>query len=136
MDGVITYLNTDLDLTSSGELTALAAALESSGISPGHVTHGDNGLWYATFETDEQYDAPEANIAAMLNVVEALTPPLRAIWSGCSQREFNIGYDFGLQPWGFNQGLSTELLGRISAAGASLRVTLYPDGGKGTPETE
>ncbi len=69
----------------------------------------------------------------MQAVIESLVPPLRSVWAGCSQREFNIGYDCGLEPWAFNQGLSADLLGRMAKAGASLRVTLYPDRGQHTP---
>jgi hypothetical protein len=50
---------------------------------------------------------------------------------GCSRREFNIGYDCGREPWAFNQVLSAQLLSRIAAARASLRVTLYPDRDQG-----
>jgi hypothetical protein len=127
MDGKICYLNTDLDLTSSEDLTGLAAAFDTAGVSPLHVTHGEDGLWYATFETDEQHDQPEPNIAAMVLVAETLQEPLRSVWSGCTRSEFNIGYDCGAEPWAFNQGLSSSLLGRIAAVGASLRITLYPD---------
>lgn len=35
---MISYLNTDLDLTSSDDLTALAATFEAQGVSPLHVT--------------------------------------------------------------------------------------------------
>jgi hypothetical protein len=133
VDGVISYLNTDLDLTSAGDLTELAAAFEAAGVSPLHVTQSEDGLWYACFETDEQHAEPETNIGAMLAVVESLAPPLRAVWACCSRREFNVGYDLGLEPWAFNQGLSAELLGRMAATGASLRVTLYPVREQGTP---
>jgi hypothetical protein len=127
MDGKICYLNTDLDLTSSGDLTELAAAFRSAGVSPLHVSHGEDDLWYATFETDEQHEQPEPNIAAMVAVVETLQEPLHSVWSRCTRREFNVGFDCGAEPWAFNQGLSSRLLGRIAAMGASLRVTLYPD---------
>jgi hypothetical protein len=127
MDGKITYLNTDLDLVSEHDLTALAAAFEAGEFWTLRTTLGDDGLWYATFETDEQYDAPEPNIAAMLSVIESLARPLRSTWDNCRFREFNMGYDCGDEPWAFNQGLSAALLGRIAAVGASLRLTLYPD---------
>lgn len=133
MDGVITYLNTDLDLVSDDDPTPLASALESGGVFPLHITRGEDGQWYATFETEEQYSEPEANIAAMLAAVESLDASLRSVWAGCSLREFNIGYDCGLEPWAFNQGLSSETLRRMSAAGASLRVTLYPDRDQNQP---
>jgi hypothetical protein len=134
VDGVISYLNTDLDLTSADDLTALAAVFEAGGVFPLHVTRGEDGLWYATFEVLDQHTEPEPNIAALLAVVESLPGPLRLTWAGCSRREFNIGYDCGPEPWAFNQGLSAELLGRMAAAGASLRVTLYPDREQGHAE--
>jgi hypothetical protein len=126
MDDTISYLNTDLDLTSTVDLTTLATALETGGVLPLHVTRGEDGLWYACCETSKQFEEPEANITAILVVVESLAEPLRAIWSGCTRREFNIGYDCGTNPWAFTQWLSNELLGRIAAVGASLRITLYP----------
>jgi hypothetical protein len=89
-------------------------------------TQLESGLWYATFETREQYGEPELNIATMLGIVESLDQPLHSAWSRCTIREFNIGYDCGSKPWAFNQALSNELLSRIAAAGASLRWTLYP----------
>jgi hypothetical protein len=127
MDGTISYLNTDLDLTSPTDLTALSRVFKSRGVSPLHVTHGEDGCWYATFETLDQHDEPEPNIAAMVAAVESLRPRHRSIWDSCTLREFNIGYDCGDEPWAFNQGLSCELLGRVAAIGAALRWTLYPD---------
>jgi hypothetical protein len=125
------YLNTDLDLISPEELTVLAAVFESRSLFPLHVTQRDDGLWYATFETEDQHAEPEPNIAAMVAVVESLAEPHRSIWSACTRREFNVGYDCGPAPWAFNQGLSSGLLGRMAAVGASLRVTLYPDPARG-----
>jgi hypothetical protein len=127
MDGKICYLNTDLDLTSADDLTALAAVFESQGIFPLHVGRGEDAFWHATFEVLDQHSEPEPNIAEMVVVVEALAEPHKSVWRGCSRREFNIGYDCGDEPWAFNQGLSCDLLRRIAAIGASLRWTLYPD---------
>jgi hypothetical protein len=128
MDGKICYLNADLDLTSSNELTELAAEFGRAGLSLLlQVTLGEDGFWHATFETDEQYDQPETNVAAMITVIESLPEPLPTVWRSCTRREFNIGYDCRAEPWAFSQVLSSELLRRIAAAGASLRVTLYPD---------
>lgn len=126
MDDTICYLNTDLDLTSTEDLTSLAAALAKKGVCPLHTTHGEDGLWYATFEVYRRQSEPEQDIADMLKVVESLGKRLRAIWLGCSRREFNIGYDCGSKPWAFNQGISNQLLKRMAAAEASLRITIYP----------
>lgn len=122
----IRYLNTDLDLVASVDLALLAATFESKGVFPLHVTRGENGLWSATFETEEEYEDPESNITAMLSVIEQLDEPERSVWQSLTVCEFNIGYDCGTKPWAFNQGLSNDLLRRIAEVKASLRVTLYP----------
>jgi hypothetical protein len=127
VDSRICYLNTDLDLISSDDLTALAAVFDSRGVFPLHVTGGEDGRWFATFETLDQLTEPEPNIAAMVAVAESLDEPHRSVWRGCTLREFNIGYDCGVEPWAFNQGLSCGLLARMAAVGASLRFTLYPE---------
>jgi hypothetical protein len=134
MNDTICYLNTDLDLTSANDLTALAAAFNAGGLFTLRCECYDDGLWYASFESDALCDRnqPELDIVAMLGVVESLDDLLRAVWSSCTVRELNIGYDCGSKPWAFNQGLTNLLLGRIAAAGASLRITLYPPArGKG-----
>lgn len=127
MKSHISYLNTDLDLISQADLTELASQLESLGVSPLHVTLGGDGRWHAIFETDHQHAEPEPNIDKILTAIESLAEPLRAIWNQCDLREFNIGYDCGEEPWSFNQGLSPQLLGRMAAVHASLRITLYPN---------
>lgn len=82
---------------------------------------------HAGFETVEQHPEPEANIAAMLTVLESLEPERLDDWASCTRREFNIGYECGQRPWAFNQALTADLLDRISTAGVSLRITLYPN---------
>jgi hypothetical protein len=127
VDNTICYLNTDLDLVCQQDLNELARAFQVRGNHVLHVTEGDDGQWYATFESGEQHSEPELSIAQLLSVIETLPEPLHARWMQCTRREFNIGYDCGEKPWAFNQGLSTDLLGRLAAVGASLRITLYPD---------
>lgn len=127
MDGTIDYLNTDLVLVSSADLTSLVSAFEAGGVRPLYgVTRGEDGRGYVTFETSEPHAEPESNIAAMLAVIESLSADLQAVWEGCSRREFDVGYDCGWEPWAFAQGLSPRLLGRMAAAGTSLRITIYP----------
>lgn len=127
MDGMITYLTTDLDIVSKHSLDELATAFTLHGVPPRDVTKGANGLIYATINARSSHLEPEQDIAEMLAVVESLDASLREIWSECSIREFNIGFDCGKTPWGFNQPLSADLVLRIAAAGASLRVTIYPE---------
>jgi hypothetical protein len=120
------YLNTDLDLSATVDLSLLAAVFESQGVFPLHVTQGEDGCWSTILETDGQYEDPESNIAAMLSVIEQFDEPERTVWQGLTICEFNIGYDCGSEPWAFNQGLSNALIRRVAEVGASLRFTLYP----------
>jgi hypothetical protein len=133
----IRYLNTDLDLVAARDLTPLAEALSAQGVRPLYgVTHGEDERWYATFETDEQHATPEESMVAMLDAIESLPGPARTLWKKCSLREFNIGYDCGDHPWAFNNGLSNGTLIRAGAAGATLRITLYPPEKRGRDEPD
>jgi len=120
------YLNTDLDLGSAQSLEALAGAFRSQGVVSLHVEQRDDGRWFATLETGEQFSEPEPNITAFLNVIEAFAGPLRESWLACDVRECNIGYDCGDEPWAFSHGLTAATLARMGALGISLRITLYP----------
>lgn len=120
------HRNTDLVLRSDADLTVLTTELAARGLLFVDLTRGDDGRWYAILEIDGQYPETEAVISLMLDAIESLPAQLRAVWDGCFLREFDIGYDCGEAPWAFNQGLSAGLLRRIAAAGAALRVTLYP----------
>jgi hypothetical protein len=122
----IHYLNTDLDLAAPVDLELLVAAFESQGICPLQRGRREDGDWWAILEASKSYDDPESNIEAMLTIVEQLDELELKIWQALTCCEFNIGYDSGTEPWGFNQGLSHELLQRITKAGASVRFTLYP----------
>jgi hypothetical protein len=124
---LIHFLNADLDLTSADDLTALAAAFETRGMHALHVTLGEDGQWWAMFETNEYYEEPEQTIAVILDAVESFDPALHTIWQRCTRREIDIGYDCGDEPWAFNQALSSHLLGRMASAGLLLRITIYPD---------
>ena len=138
MDGITEYGVTDLVLHSAEDLTALAAALETRGM---RVTqrafqiHETAREFFRIAETDlmwlfqldgcGSYDDPEPAVAAMLAAVEALDPPERAAWDGCSRREFDIAYYCGVRPFSVRHDLSAGMLARLAAAGGSLRLTLY-----------
>ena len=121
------YLNTDLDLASAADLTLLTEAFVLAGFIVLNSTQSDEGIWYATFETGMSFDDPDCSISAFLDFLDSLKVELQALWMQCTLREFNIGFDCGREPWAFNQGLSSKVLGRMGSYGASLRITLYPE---------
>lgn len=136
MEEITRYCNTDLDLTSPRDLTALAAGLEMRGLSlMRRVTRITDEEWFCGFSWGgEWFDEPEQSISAMLAAVESLDPPLRSAWAGCSLRVFDVGYDCGKGPFAFRQGLSAETLVRLAAVGATLQFTLYSDPESGPAE--
>jgi hypothetical protein len=127
VDNKITYLNTDLDLRSTHDISKLASFFEERGMKLLSVTATEDATWNATIEPDDHYDEPSKSIDTLLTVVESLPKPLQTDWFGCSIREFNIGYDCGDEPWAFNQAIPSDLLGRLAKASGTLRITLYPD---------
>ena len=124
--GEIGYLNTDLDLRAAKDLAPLAAALEALGVHPLFPPSNEGAESCVTLETDDYHREPETTMTAMLAAIESLDGEAGAAWEACTLREFNIGYDCGDRPWAFNTGLSNRTLRRLAAAGATLRITLYP----------
>ncbi|MCE9555579.1 MAG: hypothetical protein K8T91_19700 [Planctomycetes bacterium] len=129
---IIRYLNTDLDLVAPISLKDLAAALESLGVFPLHVSHGEDGQYYATLETEVTHTDPDTNIAEMLTAIDALPQGVKHAWNACTKREFDVGYDCGDEPWAFNQGLTNQTLRRMADCGCTFRITLYPYREQGT----
>ena len=126
-EGITRFIVTNLVLHSAGDLTALAVALEARGMMAIHRPLSmDEPMWI--FQGDycgESFDGPETEIAAMLAVVESLDPHTRALWDGCSRREFDFAYDCGVKPIAVHHDLSAGTMARLAAAGGSLRITLY-----------
>jgi hypothetical protein len=107
----------------------------STGTTGGSPERSDEE-WLDKFKLEcaEGYDEPEPEIAALLAAVEALDPPMRSTWVAGSLRVFDLGYDCGLEPFAFRQGLSAETLARLAAVRATLRFTLFSDPEASPPE--
>ena len=121
----IRYLNTDLDVAAVRNLVPLAEALTARGMYQLHPPHDREGRCFVAFETDTTHSEPQTNISEMLDAIESLTDDIAALWSECSLREFNIGYDCGSRPRALHNGLSNDVVRRVAAAGATVRFTLY-----------
>jgi len=132
------YASTELDLYSTEDLTALAAALEARGMevryralridageTEWHRIGEPQWHWLIVAGGEACYQDPEPEIAAILTAVEALDPPARAAWDRCSLRVFNAGYYSGTTPFSIRHDLSPGTLARLAVAGGLLRFTLY-----------
>ena len=124
MKATIRYLNTDLELVAATDLTPLAEELVGKGLFQLNLLLHDE-QWHASFETVESFDEPEENVLAFLSVIESLSSTSRSLWSACSVRTFNIGYECGDEPFSQECQVAVPVLARIVAVDASLRITLY-----------
>src|SRR5262249_43146922 len=105
----IVYLNTDLDLVSEPDLTPLWMAMDARGVrallagwqqgDDRRVLPHDRGCWHLTLEHAQDLGEPERAISAMLDVIESLPGEAHDLWTHCTLREFDIGYDCGAEPW-------------------------------------
>jgi hypothetical protein len=121
-----TYLNTDLELRAPCDLSPLAEALTQDGLLIAlHVLTRPDGSGSARFETTTGFQELDVNLAAMLTVIEALPEPTRRLWSDCTERVFDIGYEIGTEGGPFSQQLRAITIERIAAARVSIMLTIY-----------
>jgi hypothetical protein len=120
---VIHYLNTDLVLICEGDAGDLLADLRARELYV--LVDSGGGRTYLNC-SGFNHEEPEPDVVRFLDAIDALSGKAREQWGRCSQREFNIGYDCGDEPWSFNQGLSNQVLRRVADCGGTLRITLYP----------
>jgi hypothetical protein len=120
------YINTDLVI--SGEnLQALDKAFKALGlVALGTIPDGPD-VFNMGYETEHQHHDPEPNIEVFLSVLVGLDEAALRVWNACERREFDIGYKCGSTPIIINHTLSPELLRRVTAVNAALRITVYAD---------
>lgn len=61
----------------------------------------------------------------MLAALENLPMALSRLWSECSVRDFNIGYQSGIGPGRVEQSISNGVLQKVAALGGSISITIY-----------
>ncbi len=122
----IEYANTDLELESPVDIRPLTAELEARNMMTINDPRLDGKVWRVRLITVGSSNNPEESISAMVASIESIPKSMKANWSKCTVREFDIGYHVGTKPWAFNQAVSHELLARMVALGGSLRITIYP----------
>ena len=128
---MLRYLNTDLDIESTDNLSVLVPALEENCVVL-HVEEMRDGRWMIRVEADrsgeseEAVASPECDINKLLSVLNNLDADSKRLLLHADLFDFNIGWESGteLPPSSFR--LSSELLGKISEIGATLTTTIYP----------
>ncbi len=67
-----------------------------------------------------------ASTEHFLGAIETLPESVLAIWSACSARVFDYGFDGGFESVPIHIDIPASVLSRASKLGLSLRVTVYP----------
>ncbi len=122
----IQYLNTDLELESENDVTAIVEAFGEDVIV---LHHGmARALHHAAFGIAGSHAGPDEDIRYFCTRVEALPPEARTVWNGCCTRVFDIGYKSGNGSPAYRSELRSGTVRAVSAIGASIVVTVYPVG--------
>ena len=130
----IQYLNTDLVIESTDDLTNLSTALEQTDALVLYNDPTADGGWEALIEAGGEVGSPQdggdyspdGHISWFLDCIEALPAELQAVWRRSAVREFDLGFRCGFRPFGYQEVVSSAVLQRLVDHCASLRITIYP----------
>ena len=121
----IQFLNVDLEIESDEPLQPLADYFGDKVIV---LSCGERGNYYqAAFEAPSEGD-PDTLIGYFCTLIESLRKKERKMWDSAFLRDFNLGYESGLEPQCFESKLRSTTISRIRDIGASITVTIYPPG--------
>lgn len=132
------YINTDLDIKSSDDLSHLVDILnEKCDLLYGQKE--EDGHWFIRVEasnsgcvgSDEHH--PNRDIDQLLQVIEGLSTETKALLQRANQFDFDIGWQAGEKRPEGRFTLANELLRRISDIGATVSVTIYPSESDSAP---
>jgi hypothetical protein len=116
------FLNVDLELRASKELSELAKAFEPGAmiLSCMAMEHG----YLANLELASQPANAEVAIRDFVSLIEKLPPPARALWND-AKRDFSIGVGAGSIPSSFELALTPEVLKIAAEVGARITFVVY-----------
>ena len=115
------FLNVDLDVESTADLTPLVEALAP------YTFALERPAGRASFELNEPVmpTDPEPLILEFVRLVKALPSSARALWDGASRRVFDIGIQSGRRPLQEAHHLAPTTLLAAAEVGAEIAFTIY-----------
>lgn len=121
------FINLDLELESDEDLAPLAAHFGNKVF----VLHceEDAGRFRLALEAVIRGALSEDAAACtehFLTLLDALPPPLQALWQRCDRRVFDYGFEGGTDGPPCLALLGSDQLRRIAGFAADLRITVYP----------
>jgi hypothetical protein len=121
---MIHFINVDLEIESHECLQPIADAFGEDVAVLGCGKWGPH--YQAAFEASGLNGDADSIIKYFCLLIEALAEEERSLWSRAFLREFNIGYESGLEPRSYESTLRSETVSLIHAIGASIKITIYP----------
>ncbi len=124
------YINTDLDIVSSDDLSHLVKVLSDKSVLL-HSEKNDDGLWYIRVEANDsglvggKEHHPSKDMNKLLNIIDRLDEATKNILIRAQTFDFNIGWQASKNRPEGTFCLPNDLLKRISRIGATLSVTIY-----------
>lgn len=119
----IDYLNTDLIIESSDDLTSIADDFGEDVI----VLY--KGKWgklnRAAFEIAGIHSDANETISYFCSLVKGFNNKERAIWDSCFSKVFDIGYESGTSPHNYSSLRRADTLKRVADIGAAIEITIY-----------
>ncbi|MBF6237930.1 hypothetical protein IU474_12720 [Nocardia otitidiscaviarum] len=124
----VRFLNVDVEVRDSADLTSLGAALESLGrdVSLLYCGEIEPGRWMLSFEAYlDTMDDPDAVAAACCAAIEHLPAAARARWNEAEDRVFDLGFDAAVDGHVGQPVLSPATLARLAAIDARIAISVY-----------
>ena len=121
----IKFLNVDLEVESTADLSPLVAALGDD-VFLLHIGPADRGGDLAAFELAEEHGDPDGSLLEFCDPIEQLLPEAAELWRTAHRRTFDVGYECGDTPPAFQSELTRPTIQRVADLGASLSTTIYP----------
>jgi len=122
----IEFLNLDLDIESSDDLTSL---LDSFGESVVVMSHEQGGVNKLSLELAGVTGDPNNLVLEYAKLIDALPAAAKSIWDNCSKREMDIGFECEGEtkgaPVGITERLSLESITLLSKLKITLAMTIY-----------
>ena len=118
-----TFLNVDLNVWSKTDPTPLARALGDS-VGVQFVDRTPRKHWVHFTLSTLHSEEPSAVILAFAALLRRLPPDARRIWDRAT-REFDVGFQGGLEPSSAEWVLDAKTVQAAAACGARIRITIY-----------
>ena len=123
------FANVDLELESEGDLQLLIDELGSDVNVQFHGKLKSNNN-FASLSLSHLKGGPygdaDTTVSAICDLLDGLSQNSKDIWSGCCVKEFDIGFESGVDGAQLESRLENNTLRRVVELGATMEITIYP----------